>query len=297
MSKNKDRFMNLIQDMKSQENIEIYDVEYLEEYWGDEKDKRIHFKIEGLKNWSWGAWLVENENTPYGYEFQIFCQYTRFVDKFKPSRGYFNIQVTPWVDYENETGKKYVSMDLWELGRTVEFIKKHEAMAFCYEDDITKFNGELWAKWHMFKTVASDKWYHFKKKATYKNLHILSAIFGYFKCIKVIYSPDVLNENSHINDNWFVYPCNKIGEWVANKMKKVNHKFYGLGSVRIEEDEIEFLWSAYLMGNAILLTDEKYKLQKTTKNEDGSLNIDENELWAVLNQLDFDEEITIYGEI
>ena len=136
MSKNKDRFAHLIQDMKSQEDIEIYDLEYLEEYWGDEKDKRIHFKIKGLKNWSWGAWLVENEEAPYGYEFQIFCQYTRFVDKFKPSRGYFNIQVAPWIDYENETGKKCVSMDLWELGRTVEFIKKHEAMAFCYEDDI-----------------------------------------------------------------------------------------------------------------------------------------------------------------
>ena len=54
--------------------------------------------------------------------YHIFCQYTRFVDKFKPSRGYFNIQVTPWIDYENETGKKYVSMDLWELGKTVEFI-------------------------------------------------------------------------------------------------------------------------------------------------------------------------------
>lgn len=294
MSKNKDRFAHLIQDMKSQEDIEIYDLEYLEEYWGDEKDKRIHFKIKGLKNWSWGAWLVENEETPYGYEFQIFCQYTRFVDKFKPSRGYFNIQVTPWIDYENETGKKYVSMDLWELGKTVEFIKKHEAMAFCYEDDITKFNGELWAKWHMFKTVATDIWWNWSKERIHKKLHRWAAIFSYFKCIKVIYCPDKWNEDSHVNDDWFVYYHNAFGKWIAAAMDKMSRKRLSLGTIFLEETEEDMMWDAYSVGTH----EQKYELKKVIRNENGDIiEVDDNELWAVINQMEYDDEIIIYGDI
>lgn len=292
MNKNRKKFEKFVEELKNQENIDIYDVEYLEEYWGDEKDKRMHFRIKGLKNWLWGVWLVDTEDNQYGYELHVFCQYDRFVDKFKPGRGDFNIKIAPGYEY-NDNGEKYLSLDLWELGRAINFMKEHEAMAFCYGDDITKYNGELWAKWYMFKTIARDIWYDWSQERIQKKLHRWAAIFSYIKCIKVIFTPDELNEGEHINDEWFVYPCNKFGKWIAISMNKMIKKRLSLGVLFVEESEEDMMWDAYSRS----LCRHKYELKKITENEDGTINVDDNELWATINQMDCDEVIAVYGEI
>ena len=292
MNKNKVKFIKFVEELKEQENIDIYDVEFLEEYWGEEKDKRMHFKVKGLKNWKWGAWLTETEENPYGYKFEVFCQYERFIYKFKPSRGIFSIEILPVYEY-NENGEKYMTIDLWELARIINFIKKHSAMAYCYGDNITKYNGEWWARWHMFRDVSFDMWYDWSRKACYRLSHAIAATFSFLRCMKVIYCPDRWNDTGNVNDDWIIYPINKIGRFAANRIKKLIYCRFGLGSVTIEDTEEDMMWSAY----SFAADKKKYPLNKTITNEDGTFEVDDNELWAMTLAMENDDVIQIYGEL
>ena len=45
-------------------------------------------------------------------------------------------------------------------------------------------------------------------------------------------------------------------------------------------------------------TNKKYELKKVIRNENGDIiEIDDNELWAVINQMEYDDEVIIYGDI
>ena len=291
MSRNKNKFNKFIEVLKEQEGIEIYDIDFLEDYYGEEKDKIMHFKIKGLKNWLWGAWIINTESGSINYKIQVFCQYERFVDKFKPSRGYFCVDVLPFFEYYTNE-EKVLSLDVWELGRVVRYIKKHEAMAFCYENDITAYKGELWAKYYMLNCIMGDILYQWTKKVAHKSLHMLSAIFSFFHCIKVAYCPDQWNEDSRINDSWVVYYQNKLGKYIAETMKNlVKRKL--IGSVYINKEEDEFMWDIYCMA----ANRKDYPLTKSIENEDGTIEVDDDELWAIVNQMEYDDIIQLYGKL
>lgn len=279
--KNNVRFEALFKAAANDE-LEFYDIQQID-------TDVVHFKIKGLKNWLWGIWYVQPSLTEEFGHFEVFCQYERFLDKFKPSRGAYCIKI--------EDSETYI--DTYELSDVVNFIKKHEAMAFIYEDNITAYKGELYAKWKMFTMIARDIWNKWTTKRIYRKMHRWAKIFSLIKCINVAYNRDILNEDScdeeyrHLNDIWFIYPLNPFGKWVAEAIYKMHAKTWNLGRVHIDTEEGEFLWSVYNMS----LKTKKYVFETMTENDDGTINVDENELWAIVNQMADAEDIILYGEI
>ena len=97
----------------------------------------------------------------------------------------------------------------------------------------------------------------------------------------------------HVNDDWIIYPINKIGRFAANRIKKLIYCRFGLGSVTIEDTEEDMMWSAY----SFAADKKKYPLNKTITNEDGTFEVDDNELWAMTLAMENDDVIQIYGEL
>lgn len=287
------KLFEIIKDDMESYGIEIYNIEYI-------SDNAIDFKIKGLKNWKWGAWYCKPGLTEELGFFEIFCQYERFIDKFKPSRGAFCVKVkfNQWVDKDKKEEIYVDTYDTYRVSSVVHFIKKHEAMAFVYENDITSYRGELYAKWSMFRDIAVDIWEKWTRKRVYKKMHRWAKIFSFLKCVNVAYNRDIINEdadeeNQHINDRWYILPLNSFGEWIAKAMKKLLYKSWCLGTVKIENDEVDFLWDTYDMS----LKSKEYTFEKIIENEDGTVDVDEDELWAIVNQMADTGDIILYGDI
>lgn len=83
--KNYDFIFRTIEQEFSLQSLRFGD-SYCLDYHGE--NGICHFKIREIKGWLFGIWVTP-ENT-----FDFFCEHNFFVDKFKPSRGYFseNIQ-------------------------------------------------------------------------------------------------------------------------------------------------------------------------------------------------------------
>ena len=77
-------------------------------------------------------------------------------------------------------------------------------------------------------------------------------------------------------------------------MDKMSRKRLSLGTVFSEETEEDMMWDAYRIGTHA----QKYELKKVIRNENGDIiEVDNNELWAVINQMEYDNEIIVYGDI
>lgn len=289
-------FSLLEQCLKEEYNIELDNIAYT-------TDDEVRFKVKGLKSWLFGAWVRKTGLTAEKeYYWEVFCQYERFIDKFKPSRSAFSMNIEPPEVLDptiviDEKMRKTIdaTMTVYKLYKVINFIKNHEAMALIYEDDITQYEGELKAKWLMFKYIATDEFNKWSTKRVHKKLHRWAAIFSYLKCIDVAYCPDKLNKDSkwtHINDRWIVLPYNRLGGWVAAAMDKMIEKVFGLGSVIIEDNEDQTLYDIYYMAH----WSKKYELEKAIENEDGTIAYDMQELWAIANQMDSNGDIMLYGE-
>ena len=106
--------------MTNQEVFEIYqkvlvkkglhakDVRWLDGYFIFEmgEDAVVHFRIKELKGWLFGIWFGQNID-PENYIDRLFWQYEKDIDKFKPTRSHFVVDIPVSV-------RKTMGEDFWE---------------------------------------------------------------------------------------------------------------------------------------------------------------------------------------
>lgn len=219
--KNKTIFYEFAKQLESDTGLKVYDVIFSDGYFfEEEKDSVVQFKIKELKNWLFGAWILKNEQKEK--YLQVFCQYELFIDKFKPSRGDFNIKVT-YRDRE---------FDIFELSQALEFMQNHEAVFFCNNSNPYHYIPEWRAKLRMHRTIRIEKKYRKQQKNTYKLIQKAIKIAAKLKIFQTMYSKDQFNEEpSHINDIYYIYTTNKLAKIIVKYLQHEIQKFFSLGCI------------------------------------------------------------------
>lgn len=236
-----EKFFNDLKDI----GIETYDIQYNDGYWvEDEKDCNVSFKIKGIKGWIFGAWKKNPDDWDsqhkLPYHLVVFCQYERFLDKFKPSRSSFptDIHLSVYVgEPEKDEVRSY--FDTWKFEEVVTFMKKYPAVAFCCYDLYDYV--PLWkARLIMFNHIIRDIIFKYKENRLQKNIIKYCRILKNLGLVDYAYRKDRLNESSHINDYYYVYTKNKFAYRICKHLEKRIHYFLSIGSFWIYTDELEW---------------------------------------------------------
>ena len=267
--------------------------------WDDDNvNCEFHFYIEGIKGWLWGGW-IENEEATGKVSFTLFTQYEMLIDKFKPSRSHITIE---HIVAERKGGTNIFEIldedKMLEFITKVNYVRDHPAMAYCYWD-IYDFNGEWRAKRMMLKEILYHKRLEANAAIAHKVKVAAATLFGsWLKWMTVAYIPD---KSSHIeekgsihefiNDIWVIHSYNKISAAIAKLFFQKINSYFGAAAY-IVENENDFFWDVYSYGPC---RQEKYQLKSYKENEDGTIKVDEDEVWAIVNQMDYNDDVHIYG--
>lgn len=218
---NRDFFYEFASQVQKELNLEFYNINFADGYIVDhEKNSVVDFKIKGLDGWIFGTWILENEQKEK--YLQVFCQYEMFIDKFKPSRGDFNIKVT-YRDKE---------FDIFELSEALEFMQNHEAVFFCRRNDPYYYISEWRAKLRMRKYILDKNKYLKKQKRIYKLIQNTIKWAYKFKIFQTMYDKDKLNEEPyHINDIYYIYTTNKLAKIIVKYLQHEIQKVFDLGDI------------------------------------------------------------------
>lgn len=267
--------------------------------WDDDNvNCEFHFYIEGIKGWLWGGW-IENEEATGKVSFTLFTQYEMLIDKFKPSCSHITIE---HIVAERKGGTNIFEIldedKILEFITKVNYVRDHPAMAYCYWD-IYDFNGEWRAKRMMLKEILYHKRLEANATIAHKVKVAAATLFGsWLKWMTVAYIPD---KSSHIeekgsihefiNDIWVIHSYNKISAAIAKLFFQKINSYFGAATY-IVENEDDFFWDVYSYGPC---RQEKYQLKSYKENEDGTIEVDEDEVWAIVNQMDYNDDVHIYG--
>ena len=267
--------------------------------WDDDNvNCEFHFYIEGIKGWLWGGW-IENEEATGKVSFTLFTQYEMLIDKFKPSRSHITIE---HIVAERKGGTNIFEIldedKMLEFITKVNYVRDHPAMAYCYWD-IYDFSGEWRAKRMMLKEILYHKRLEANAAIAHKVKIAAATLFGsWLKWMTVAYIPD---KDSHIeekgsihefiNDIWVIHSYNKISAAIAKLFFQKINSYFGAAAY-IVENENDFFWDVYSYGPC---RQEKYQLKSYKENEDGTIKVDEDEVWAIVNQMDYNDDVHIYG--
>ena len=256
------------------------------------------FFLVGIKGWLWGGW-IENEEATGKVSFTLFTQYEMLIDKFKPSRSHITIE---HIVAERKGGTNIFEIldedKMLEFITKVNYVRDHPAMAYCYWD-IYDFSGEWRAKRMMLKEILYHKRLEANATIAHKVKVAAATLFGsWLKWMTVAYIPD---KSSHIeekgsihefiNDIWVIHSYNKISAAIAKLFFQKINSYFGAAAY-IVENENDFFWDVYSYGPC---RQEKYQLKSYKENEDGTIEVDEDEVWAIVNQMDYNDDVHIYG--
>ena len=267
--------------------------------WDDDNvNCEFHFYIEGIKGWLWGGW-IENEEATGKVSFTLFTQYEMLIDKFKPSHSHITIE---HIVAERKGGTNIFEIldedKMLEFITKVNYVRDHPAMAYCYWD-IYDFSGEWRAKRMMLKEILYHKRLEANATIAHKVKVAAATLFGsWLKWMTVAYIPD---KSSHIeekgsthefiNDIWVIHSYNKFSAAIAKLFFQKINSYFG-ATAYIVENENDFFWDVYSYGPC---RQEKYQLKSYKENEDGTIKVDEDEVWAIVNQMDYNDDVHIYG--
>lgn len=217
--KNKTIFYEFAKQLEDDTGLKVYDEIFSDGYFfEDEKDSVVQFKIKELRNWLFGVWIYGGKEK----YLQVFCQYELFIDKFKPSRGDFNIKVT-YRDRE---------FDIFELSEALKFMQNHEAVFFCRQNNPYYYIPEWRAKLRMKKCILDEKKYLKKQKRIYKLIQNTIKWACKLKIFQTMYSKDQFNEEpSHINDIYYIYTTNKLAKIIVKYLQHEIQKVFSLGCI------------------------------------------------------------------
>lgn len=193
-----DAILNIIRNNK----FNPYNISYGDGYFIFEfgENTVCHFMIKGIKNWKFGIWINTDENKKDKIA-DVFAQYIPCIDKFKPSRSHYCMEIDNWK-FENDFNYDLIGM--------IKEIKQYPYVAYYH--DITS------EKWHVstprafsyfIKTRLEDNWYEFKKWIkTKKNLIATNIKLFYLRLIdKRILDFEITDKNTK---TYIVYPRYEI---------------------------------------------------------------------------------------
>lgn len=119
-------------------NVHIIDLEYLDGYYifGYGTNSVIHFRIKECKGWKFGIWWNYDEEEYFKYNGELFAQYERAIDKFKPEDSELveNIKISDVENFEKDGA--WTTMPI----KMIKYIKEYPAFAFCRHWE--GFNGK-----------------------------------------------------------------------------------------------------------------------------------------------------------
>lgn len=116
---------------KVEEELEVHiiDLEYLDGYYlfGYGTNSVIHFRIKECKGWKFGIWWGYNEEEHFKYTGELFAQYEKAIDKFKPEDSELieNIRISEVDDFDKDKFFYETSIKM------IKYIKDYPAFAFC----------------------------------------------------------------------------------------------------------------------------------------------------------------------
>jgi len=93
-------------------------------------DSVVHFNIKGIPGWKFGMWIntdpekLKNDGGEDYPAVQFFCRHKIDLDKFKPSRSFFRVNISL-----EEMGKDD-TWGLYEIEKILKMIKRHPLIAF-----------------------------------------------------------------------------------------------------------------------------------------------------------------------
>jgi hypothetical protein len=112
------------------------------------KDSVVKFKIKGLRAWLFGMWIETNPDNlksddKNGDDYpalQFFCQYQESIDKFKPSRSYFEANYS-LNDIENPSEFEY-----YQIKEIIKSIKRHPFISYVKDEDGSDYFDKSYIK-------------------------------------------------------------------------------------------------------------------------------------------------------
>lgn len=102
-------------------------------------DGVVHFNIKELRNWRFGMWIetdaekLKRDNGEDYPAMQFFCRHKTDLDKFKPSRSLFKVNISLAEMNEDDTWMFY------KIEWILKMIKRHPLIAFQMSDSMNHY--------------------------------------------------------------------------------------------------------------------------------------------------------------
>lgn len=132
----------------SEDSLHVIDIEYFDGYFVFDRGRNsiTHFHVTECPGWKFGIWwtpVLENEDDPEEFpkfvEAEIFAQYERTIDKFKPSATM--ISETTKVDLSLR-GSEYYNNNFFECYLIIKYIRDEPELAYCRNEFYLDYNIE-----------------------------------------------------------------------------------------------------------------------------------------------------------
>lgn len=187
----------LFESIKKDAGLDLHfeDVEYLDGYFifGYGTNSVVHFHIKEAPGWLFGVWWspirtkeTENEEDESKVEYrkdkihcQLFFQFEKEIDKFKPSASTFSHE----FDFCLEEGKEDEAevLALFDFQREIAFLINEPYLAFYREMHCTDFNHE-----YVSREKAKRYWdRHWKQKEKRRQIDLINAkeMYEFYKSL------------------------------------------------------------------------------------------------------------------
>lgn len=232
------------------------DIKYGDGYFifdmGD--DSVVHFNIKELRNWRFGMWIQTDEEKlkhDGGEDYpavQFFCRHKTDLDKFKPSRSLFKVNISLEEINDDDTWV------LYEIKNILKMIKRHPLTAFQMSWGMDYYCDESYIGFYLRSRFIDVK---YKIKEWWKDVSILlwhGPKVWFIKRYKVVDTVE-LYDNNH--DGWECSPrydmkihFRKISDdeeeqakAELNVLNKFFHKdYYSNMGIELTRDGIEGLY-------------------------------------------------------
>ena len=167
------------------------------------EDGVVHFNIKGLRHWKFGMWInttaeeLKNDDGEDYPAVQFFCRHTLDLDKFKPSRSFFRVNIGLKEIEEDEPWEFY------EIKHMLQMIKRHPLVAFSMSWIESNYCDESYLGFYLKRVFREAK---YKVREWWKDTRVRiwhGPKVWFIKKYKVVDSVELIDGNS---DGWKTYP-------------------------------------------------------------------------------------------
>lgn len=170
-------------DLRERIMFNPFDIEYHDGYFifAHGTNSVVSFRVCEAPGWLFGIWWdIKKRDDKEFLVGQVFVQYERFIDKFKPSASTLIKEIEVAVPLLTTNEKSIYC--LWSLGDMIRFIIKEPALAFCRDVCYWNYNEEYHsrkeAQCKMARLIArEDARDNFKNYAAMKELEFFKSLF------------------------------------------------------------------------------------------------------------------------